>query len=158
MDPAFSFALRGQVTPTGHQRLHHSMKAALWWLVPSDGNFKRAPNGTHYYLARHDGVWSCEGVMSPKPLLGSRMNWIYDPAPPAPRRATVHSSNTPVNSRDTPVLTSDTQASAIATLKSSGAPLTLPLPRKCRRRRLRKARRSANENSAPRSAAPVTPG
>ena len=82
------------------------------------------------------------------------MNWIYDPAP---RRATVHSSNTPVNSRDTPVLTSDTQASAIVTCTSSGAPLTLPLPRKCRRRRRRKARRSANENSAPRSAAPVTP-
>ena len=90
-------------------------------------------------------------------LFGSRMNWIYDPAPPAPRRTTMHSSNTPVNSRDTPVLTSDTQASAIATRTSSGAPLTLPLPRKCRRRRRRKACRSANENSAPRSAAPVTP-
>ena len=85
------------------------------------------------------------------------MNWIYDPAPPAPHRATVHSSNTPVNSRDTPVLTSDTQVSAIATRTSSGAPLTLPLPRKSRRRRRRRTRRSANENSAPRSAAPVTP-
>ena len=84
------------------------------------------------------------------------MNWIYDPAPPAPRRATVHSSNTPVNSRDTPVLTSDTQAPAIATRTSSGALLTLPLPRKSRRRR-RRTRRSANENSAPRSAAPLTP-
>ena len=82
------------------------------------------------------------------------MNWIYDPAPPAPRRATVHSSNTAVNSRDTSVLTSDTQASAIATCTSSGAPLTLPLPRKCRRRRRRKAHRSANENSAPRSVTP----
>ena len=87
-------------------------------------------------------------------LFGSSMNWIYDPAP---RRATVHSSNTSVNSRDTPVLTSDTQASAIATRTSSGAPLTLPLSRKCRKRRRRQARRSANENSAPRSAAPVTP-
>ena len=82
------------------------------------------------------------------------MNWIYDPAP---CRATVHSSNTSVNSRDTPVLTSDTQASAIATRTSSGAPLTLPLPRKCRRRRRRQARRSANGNSATQSAAPVTP-
>ena len=65
--------------------------------------------------------------------------------------------NTPVDSHDTPVLTSDTQATAIATRTSSGAPLTLPLPRKCRRRRRRKACRSANENSAPRSAALVTP-
>ena len=85
------------------------------------------------------------------------MNWVYDPAPPVPRRATVHSSNTPVHSRDTPVLTSDTQASAIATRTSSGAPLTSPLPRKCRQRRRRRARRSANRNSAPHSAAPVTP-
>ena len=54
-----------------------------------------------------------------------------------------------------PVLTSDTQASAIATSASPGAPLALPHPRKSRRRR-RRNRRSANENSAPRSAAPVT--
>ena len=84
-------------------------------------------------------------------LFGSRMNLIYDPAP---RRVTVHSSNTPANSRDIPVLTSDTQASAVATRTSSGAPLALPPPKKSRRRM---NRRSANENSAPRSAAPVTP-
>ena len=89
------------------------------------------------------------------------MNWIYNPAPPAPCRATVdysdtpvHSSNTPVNSRDPPVLTSDTQASAIDISASSGAPLALPHPKKSRRRR---NRCSANENSAPCSAAPVTP-
>ena len=113
------------------------------------------------------------------------MNWIHDPAPPTPRRAAmdcsdtpVQSSDTPVQSRDTrvksrdthvksremhtqsrdsPVLTSDTQASAIAINASSGAPLTLPHPKKSRRRRRKRNRRSANENSAPRSAAPVTP-
>ena len=109
------------------------------------------------------------------------MNWIYDPAPPAPRLATmdysdtpVQSSDTPVQSRDThvkscdthvkscdlPVLTSDTQASAIAINASSGAPLGLPHPKKSRRRRRRRRRRnrrSANENSAARSSAPVTP-
>ena len=75
----------------------------------------------------------------------------------------VQSSDTPVQSRDThvksrdpPVLTSDTQASAIAISASSGAPLALPHPKKSRRRR-RRNRRSTNENSAPRSAAPVTP-
>ena len=65
-----------------------------------------------------------------------------------------------VRPRDAPVKvreTSDTQASAIATSVPSGAPLTPSLPRKCRRRRRRKARRAANENAAPRSAAPVTP-
>ena len=81
------------------------------------------------------------------------MNWVYDPAPPASRRATVDCSDTPVNSRDTPVHTSDTPASAINISASSGAPLASPHPKKSWRRR---NRRSANENSAPRSAAPVT--
>ena len=113
------------------------------------------------------------------------MRWIPDPTPPPPRRAgmdysdpLVQSSGTPVQThsdyvrpRDTPVKsrsaqtksrtsqvhTSDTQASAIATSAPPGVPLALPLPRKCRRRRRRKARRAANENAAPRSAAPVTP-
>ena len=104
-------------------------------------------------------------IIVTQPLFRSRMNWIYDPAPPAPCRATVdhsdtpvHSSNIPVNSRDPPVHTSDTQASPIDIRASSGAPLALPHPKKSRRRRRRRRnRRSANENSAPRSAAPVTP-
>ena len=89
------------------------------------------------------------------------MNWIYDPAPSAPRRATMDYCDTPVqnidppvNSCDPPVFTSDTQASAIAINASSGAPLALPHPKNSRRRR---NRCSANENSAPRSATPVTP-
>ena len=39
LDPNSRFTLRGQVTPSGHQRLRHSMRAALWWLLPSDGDF-----------------------------------------------------------------------------------------------------------------------
>ena len=113
------------------------------------------------------------------------MNWIHDPALPPPRRTNMDYSDTPaqfsdtpvqshetrVKSRDThvktrdthtktrdpPVLTSDTPASAIAINASSGAPLTLPHPRKSRRRSRRRNSSSANENSAPRSAAPVTP-
>ena len=52
LDPNSRFALRGQVTPSGHQRLRHSMRAALWWFLPSDGDFRRASSGLHYYLAR----------------------------------------------------------------------------------------------------------
>ena len=115
-------------------------------------------------------------IIVTQPLFESRMNWIHDPAPPTPRRTDLDYSDTPVQPRDTrvksrdthvksrathtkscdpPVLTSDTQASAIAINASSGAPLALPHPKKSRRRR--RNRRSANENSAPRSAAPVTP-
>ena len=85
------------------------------------------------------------------------MNWVYDPAPPAPRRATVDYSDTTVNSCDTPLHTSDTPASAIDISASSGAPLASPHPKNSRRRRRRRNCRSANENSAPRSAALVTP-
>ena len=81
---------------------------------------------------------------------GNRINWIYNPAPPAPRRATLHSG-------DIPVLNSNNEASAIATHGSSGASLTPSLPKKCRRRRRRQARRAGNRNAASSPAAPVTP-
>ena len=54
-DPASRFALRGHVTPPGHQRLRHSMRAALWWLLLLDGEFHRASHSLHYYLARQGG-------------------------------------------------------------------------------------------------------
>ena len=185
MDPASRFALRGQVTPTGHQHLRHSMRAASWWLLPSDGNLRRATNGIHYYLARQGWRVVLRVGDVTHPLYENRMHWIPDPTPPPPRRTGMDYSNTPVQSSDTPVqtcdncmnprdtqvkscsahaksrtspvLTSDTQASAIATSASPGAPLALPLPRKSRRRRRRRTRRSANENSMPRSATPLTP-
>ena len=82
-----------------------------------------------------------------QPLYESRMNWVHDPAPPASRRPTVDFSDTPVDFSD---------ASAIISA-SPGAPLAPPQPKKSRRRRRRRNRRSANQNSAPCSAAPVTP-
>ena len=170
-DPASRFALRGQVTPTGHQRLRHSMGAALWWLLPSDGEFRRASNGTHYYLARQGWCVVLRGGDMTHPLYESRMHWIPDPTPPpprltgmdysdhlvqpsdppvqiqsdsvCPRNAPVKSRSAQTKSRAPPVHTSDTQASTIATSAPSGAPIALPLPRKCWRRRRRKARRAA---------------
>ena len=150
VDPASRFTLRGQVSPARHQHLHHSIKAALWWLVPSDGEFQQAPNGTHYYLPRQGRRVVLRGGDVTQTLFGSLMNWIYDPAMPAPRRATMHSSHIPV-------LASDIQASSIAMSAQSVVPPTPSLPRKCRRRRRRKTRRATNQNRAPSSAAPVTP-
>ena len=106
-----------------------------------------------------------------QPFHESRLCWIPDPTPSPPRRAeqkfpvpssdssapipsdSVRSHNSNVSVRKT----SDTAASAIATSGSSGAPLTPSLPKKCWRRRGRQARRAANQNRAPSSAAPVTP-
>ena len=149
LDPASRFALRGQVTPSGHQRLRHSMRAALWWLLPSDGDFRRASSGLHYYLARQGWRVVLRGGDATQPLYESRMNWVHDPAPPASRLATVDFSDTPVNCSDTPAST--------ITSASPGTPLAPPHPKKSRRRRRRRNSCSANQNSAPRSAAPVTP-
>ena len=102
-----------------------------------------------------------------QPFYESRLHWLPDPTPPSPPRAGMDCSETPVFSpsdsvrpRDIPIKipeTSATQAPAIADSTTPGAPLATLPPRKCRRRRRRNARRAANENSAPRSAAPVTP-
>ena len=78
------------------------------------------------------------------------------PVPPSDSSAPIPSDS--VRSHDDKVSVyknSDNQTSAIATRGSSGAPLTPSLPKKCRRRR--QARRAANQNRPPSSAAPVTP-
>ena len=69
------------------------------------------------------------------------MNWIHDPAPPAPHRPAMESTDTP--------------SSAILK-ESPGAPSTQPKPKKSRRRRRRKAARTANHNSAACLANPMT--
>ena len=118
------------------------MRAALWWLLPSDGDFRRAYSGLYYYLARQGQHVVLRGGDVTQPLYESRMNWVHDPAPPASRRPNLEFAHTP--------------APAIAK-EFPGALLTQPRPKKSRRRRRRKNNRTANQNSAHCSAAPVTP-
>ena len=84
---------------------------------------------------------------------GSRVNWIYDPAPPPPRRATLHSRNSRVS---IPNDRRKNEVSAIATRGSLPAPLSSVPPKKRRMRRRRQARRAANRNSGIVPAAPLT--
>ena len=77
-----------------------------------------------------------------QPLYESRMNWVHDYVPPASRR--------PMENID------DAPTTAI-TMKPPEAPCTQPQPKKSRRRRRRKNHRSANQNLAHCSTAPVTP-
>ena len=51
VDPSSRYTLRAQVTPEGHQRMRDSLRTALWWLLPKDGDFRRATDAIHYYLA-----------------------------------------------------------------------------------------------------------
>ena len=81
MDPNSRFSLRAQVTPPGHQRMRDSLRTALWWLLPEDGDFCRASDGIHYYLARQGRRVVLRGGNVTSPLHESRLHWIHDPNP-----------------------------------------------------------------------------
>ena len=104
MDPTSRFALRAHVTPPGHQRVRYSLRAALWWLLPTDGDFRRASNGLHYFLAPQGRRVVLRGGNITVPYYDSRLNWVHDPAPPPSRRLeqtdTVPRSESSGNSRN----------------------------------------------------------
>ena len=52
LDPASHFALRGHIARPGQSRLRHSMRATMWFLLPSDGVFRRSSTSLRYYLTR----------------------------------------------------------------------------------------------------------
>ena len=164
-DPTSRLALRGQVTLAGQPCLRHSMRAALWWLLPSDRDFRRTSKVIHFYLAHQGRCVVLRGGNITQPFYESRLRWLPDATPPSPPRA-MDCSETPaitpsdsVRPRVFPMEnteTSATQATAIADSALPGAPLAMLPTKKCRRRRRRNALQAANENSAPCSAAPVT--
>ena len=143
LDPNSRFALRGQVTPSGHQHLRHSRRASLWWLLPSDGGFRRASSGLHNYLAHQGQRAVLRGGDVTQPMYESRMNWIHDPTPPASRRPNLEFAGTP--------------APAIAK-EFPGALSTQPRQKKSRRRRRRKASKSAQSKCSAPLSRPSDPG
>ena len=101
VDPSSRFTLRAQVTPLGHQRMRDSLRTALWWLLPRDGDFRRASDGIHYYLARQGRRVVLRGGNVTSPLHESRLLWIHDPHPNqpsrvAPRKTAPKKNNDPV--------------------------------------------------------------
>ena len=87
-DPDSRFALRAHITPEGHPRMRDSLRTALWWLLPKDGDFRRASNGLHYYLARQGRRVILRGGNVTSPLHESRLRWLHDPHPQQTPRAT----------------------------------------------------------------------
>ena len=79
LDPSSRYTLRTHVTPPGHQRMRDSLRLALWWFLPRDGDFKRAADGLHYYLARQGRRVVLRGGNVISPLHESRLLWIHDP-------------------------------------------------------------------------------
>ena len=107
LDPTFHFSLRAQVTPARHQRMRDSLRTALWWLLPKDGDFRRASNGLHYYLARQGRCVVLRGVNVTSPLHQSRLHWIHDLNPNQshrvePRKTVSRNNNTVQNSDSIP--------------------------------------------------------
>ena len=84
-DPASRFALRGHVALPGQRRLRHSMRAAIWFLLPSDGTFLRDSSCLRYYLARQGRRAVLRGDDVTGWLWENRLNWIPDPAPATSR-------------------------------------------------------------------------
>ena len=81
-------------------------------------------------------------IIITQPLYESRMYWVHDPAPPASRSPILEFADTP-----TPAIAKEFPR----------ALSTRPKHKKSQRRRRRKATRTANQNAACRSAAPVIP-
>ena len=62
------------------------MRAALWFLLPSDGEFRRSCTSLQYYLTRQGRRVVLRGGDVARPPLESYLNWIDDPAPIPPRK------------------------------------------------------------------------
>ena len=84
--PSSRFALRGHIACPSQKRLRHSMRATIWWLLPSDGEFRRSSHSLQYYLARQGRRVVLRGGDATLPPLESYLNWVPDPMPPPTRR------------------------------------------------------------------------
>ena len=61
--------------------MRDSLRTALWWLLPKDGDFRRPSDGLHYYLARQGRRVVLRGGNVTSPLHEGRLHWIHDPNP-----------------------------------------------------------------------------
>ena len=138
-DPSSRYALRGHITRPGQKRLRRSMRAAIWWLLPSDGIFRCASNSLQYYLTRQGQcVVLRRGDVTRHPL-ESHLNWVPDTVPPPARCPDDLTAPSP--SENTP---------------PQDASSKLPRRLRPRRHRERQPGLSTNRNSASRVAGPAT--
>ena len=84
-DPSSRFTLQGHIARPGHKRLRHSMRAAIWWLLPSDGIFRRPSDSLQYFLTRQGQRMVLQGGDVTLPPFERYLNWVDDPAPPPSR-------------------------------------------------------------------------
>ena len=131
-NPASRFALRGHIARPGQKRLRHSMRAAMRWVLPSNGEFCRSSHSIQYYLTRQGWRVVLRGGDVTLPLLESYLNWVADPMPPPTR--SLADLTSPTSLENTPPADSSRK---------------LPTRLRPRHRRGKQSASSANENSAP---------
>ena len=85
VDPASRFELKGHIARPGQTRLRHSMRAAMWFLLTSDGIFCRSSTSLQYYLTCQGRRVVLRGGDVTGHPLDCRLNWIPDPTPSPPR-------------------------------------------------------------------------
>ena len=95
------------------------MRAAMWWMLPSDREFRRSSHSLQYYLTCQGRRVVLRGGDVPLPMLESYLDWVADPMPPPTRR--LDDLTSPASSENTPPMDSSRK-----------------LPRRLRPRRIRK--------------------
>ena len=139
-DPSLRYALQGHIARPGQKRLRHSMRAAIWWLPPPDGTFRRSSDSLQYFLTRQGRRVVLQGGDVTLPPLERYLNWIHDPAP-TPSRC--HGDLTsPALSGDHGISPSNQENTP-----PKGAPRKIPRKLRPRRRKERQPGSTANQNS-----------
>ena len=85
MDPASRFALQGHIARPGQKRLRHSVRAAIWCLLRSDGTLSRSSTSIQYFLTRQGRRVDLRGGDVTLPPWERYLNWVHDIAPPPSR-------------------------------------------------------------------------
>ena len=81
MDPASSFALQGHIARPRQTRLRHSMRAAIWFLLLSDGAFRQSSSSLQYFLTRQRRRVDLRGGDVTPPPWERHLNWIHEDHP-----------------------------------------------------------------------------
>ena len=124
----------------GQKRLRRSIKATIWFLLPSDGTFRRSSNSLQYFLTRQGRRVILRGGDVAYPPWNSHINWIPDPAPLPSRDHGNLNSSSP--SRDHSIKTHGKE-----NLPPQDAPHKLPRKLRPQRRKGKQSGPAANHNS-----------